>query len=168
MLKTLLVIRHAKSSWSFDLLSDFERPLNERGMKDAPAMAKRLLDKKIKIDQFISSPAKRAKTTAGLFAEKYRYPKEAIELIPALYNALPATFFSVVEEIDDRYDTVAIFSHNPGITEFVNQLAGKVNIDNMPTCGVFAVTFNSNHWKDFSAVKKNFLFFDYPKNDPAS
>ena len=149
------------------MLSDFERPLNERGFKDAPVMAKRLLDKKIKIDHFISSSAKRAKTTAGLFAEIYNYPTKAIELIPALYNAVPSTFFSVAEDIDDRYNSVALFSHNPGITEFVNQLSEKVNIDNMPTCGVFAVTFNSNHWKDFFDVKKNFLFFDFPKNDPA-
>jgi phosphohistidine phosphatase len=158
--KTLLIIRHAKAESSFTL-NDFERPLNERGKKDAPVMAQRLLDKKIVIDAFVSSPAKRAKKTAELFSETYK-AHDDIVLISALYHAPPEIFYQVVKELDDTLTTVAIFAHNPGITYFVNQLAA-VRIDNMPTCAVFAVTINVNSWKDFAKTKKEFLFFDYPK-----
>ncbi len=162
--KTLLIIRHAKSSWGIGMLNDFDRPLNDRGKGDAPSMAQRLLEKKIKLDHFISSPAKRAKTTAVIFAEKYKFPENAIELVPSLYHASPVTFFSVIETISNQYNNVAVFSHNPGITEFANRLTDKVRIDNMPTCGIFAIKIYSNKWKDFSVAKKEFLFFDYPKN----
>jgi phosphohistidine phosphatase len=158
--KTLLIIRHAKAESSFTL-NDFERPLNERGKKDAPVMAQRLLDKKIAIDAFVSSPAKRAKKTAELFYEMYKAHDDII-LISALYHAPAEIFHQVIKELDDTLTTVAIFAHNPGITYFVNQL-GAVRIDNMPTCAVFAVNVNCNSWKDFAKAKKDFLFFDYPK-----
>jgi phosphohistidine phosphatase len=158
--KTLLIIRHAKAESSFTL-NDFERPLNERGKKDAPVMAQRLLDKKIVIDAFVSSPARRAKKTAELFYETYKAHDDII-LISALYHAPAEIFFDVIKEVDDKFDTIAVFAHNPGITYFVNQLAA-VRIDNMPTCAVFAVKVNCNNWKDFAKAKKDFLFFDYPK-----
>ena len=78
-MKTLILVRHAKSDWGNPSLSDFDRPLNERGKRDAPIMAKRLLDKKIKIDQIIASPAKRAAKTAKYFAEAFDYKKDKIE-----------------------------------------------------------------------------------------
>ncbi|MBP6024445.1 SixA phosphatase family protein [Ferruginibacter sp.] len=159
-MKTLLIIRHAKAESSFTL-NDFERPLNERGKKDAPVMAQRLLDKKIVIDAFVSSPAKRAKKTAELFYETYKAHDDII-LISALYHAPAEIFFDVIKEVDDKFDTIAVFAHNPGITYFVNQLTA-VRIDNVPTCAVFAVTINCNSWKDFAKAKKEFLFFDYPK-----
>lgn len=159
-MKTLLIIRHAKAESSFTL-NDFERPLNERGKKDAPVMAQRLLDKKIIIDAFVSSPARRAKKTAELFHETYKANDDII-LISALYHAPAEIFYQVIKELDDSLTTAAIFAHNPGITYFVNQLAA-VRIDNMPTCAVFAVTINCNTWKDFAKAKKDFLFFDYPK-----
>ena len=162
-MKTLLVVRHAKSSWDIASLNDFDRSLNDRGKKDAPAMAKRLVDKKIPIDAFVSSPAKRAKKTAEFFCAAYKKDKEDIVLISALYHATSENFFEVVEQFNDDYDSVAIFSHNPGITEFVNELVDDVRIDNMPTCGVFAVQIKIKKWKDFTKAKKEFLFFDYPK-----
>ena len=122
-LKTLLNIRHAKSSWDIGSLNDFERPLNDRGKKDAPIMAQRLLDKKTPIDAFISSPAKRAKKTAELFSFVYNKKEEDIIFISALYHASPETFYEAIEQIDDAYNSVALFSHNPGITAFVNELS---------------------------------------------
>ncbi|HTC01302.1 MAG TPA: histidine phosphatase family protein [Ferruginibacter sp.] len=161
-MKTLLVIRHAKSSWEFGI-ADFDRPLNERGKKDAPAMAKRLLDKKIKIDAFVSSPAKRAKQTAELFCATYNKNQEEIIFDETLYHAPAKDLFKAVEDIDNKFSTVAIFSHNTGLTNFVNQLVDKVIIDNVPTCGIFAVTIAIDKWKDFDKVKRELLFFDYPK-----
>ena len=163
--KTLLLVRHAKSSWDISSLNDFERPLNERGKKDAPAMAKRFLHKKIDIDAFVSSPAKRAKKTAELFCQEYGKKDDDIIFITKLYHASPEIFFDVVSELDDHLNTVAIFSHNMGITEFVNLLIKDMRIDNMPTCGIFAVKINARKWADFKNVKRDFLFFDYPKNE---
>ncbi len=141
---------------------DFDRPLNERGMRDAPMMAQRLLDKQIKIDSFISSPAKRALTTANFFAEIYSLKSGKLTTVQKLYHAHPAVFYEVIATINDSITTAAIFSHNPGITAFVNELT-QTRIDNMPTCGVFAVKAGTDHWKDFRASKKTFWFFDYPK-----
>ena len=162
-MKTLLVIRHAKSSWDLATLNDFDRSLNERGKKDAPVMAQRLLDRKIDINIFVSSPAKRAKKTAALFCSIYKKDKEQIIFVPALYHASLNTFFEVVTQLNDDYNCVAIFSHNPVITEFVNQLVENVTIENMPTCGAFAVKTSITKWKEFSTSKKELLFFDYPK-----
>ena len=162
-MKTLLIIRHAKSSWDIGSLNDFERPLNERGKKDAPAMAQRLLDKKITIDAFISSPAKRAKKTAELFSAVYNKDEKDIIFISALYHANVNTFYETVENIDDKFNNVALFSHNPGITEFVNGLVDSVKTDNMPTSAVFAVTIDTSKWSDFKRASKKLLFFEYPK-----
>ena len=161
-MKQLLVIRHAKSSWEIGSLNDFDRPLNDRGNRDAPLMAMRLENKNIKIDAFVSSPANRAKTTAVLFSGILQKNKDSIIYLPQLYNAGSATFYEVIQSLKEEWQTVAIFSHNPGITAFVNSLT-NTKIDEMPTCGVFAVTCNIDSWESFSNNEKTFLFFDYPK-----
>ena len=162
-MKTLLLIRHAKSSWADALQTDIERPLNERGKKDAPEMAKRLQEKGIAIDHFVSSPAKRAKKTARLFADVYGFDKDDVKIVDSLYEPNRAAFLDVIRSIPDKKDVAAIFSHNPDITEFVNTLT-DVRIDDMPTCGVFAITYDGDHWKDLEEGVKRFLFFDFPKN----
>lgn len=161
-MKTLLIIRHAKAETAFTL-NDFERPLNERGKKDAPVMAARLQERNIGIDAFISSPAKRAKKTATLFCETMGGKEDEIIFISALYHAPAEIFYNVIQEVADENNCIAVFAHNPGITHFVNELAETIRIDNMPTCAVFAVKVNCNSWKDFVKAKKEFLFFDYPK-----
>lgn len=162
-MKTLLLIRHAKSSWDQPGLSDFDRPLNERGKKDAPEMATRVKEKGIELDHFVSSPAKRARKTAKYFAEEFGFKKDDIKLVEELYGATQSEFLQAVKEIDDNYKTVALFSHNPGITDFASSLT-NVRIDDMPTCAVFALQIEIDKWKDFLNAEKKFLFFDYPKN----
>ena len=161
-MKSLLLIRHAKSDWGDLTLKDFDRPLNDRGKRDAPVMAHRLLDKKIKIDAFISSPAKRAKKTAELFASQYKRDKKDIIFFDKLYLADTEAFFDVISQTDDDYSTIAVFSHNEGITTFANQLS-DVRIDDMPTCSIFGVKMQLKKWKDFREAEKEFWFFDYPK-----
>lgn len=161
-MKTLLLIRHAKSDWNDATLSDFDRPLNDRGKRDAPVMAHRLLDRKIHIDAFISSPAKRAKKTATVFAKEYKKVKDDVILEQSLYGASSAVFLEVISNTKDSFDTIAIFSHNPGITDFANELT-DTRIDNIPTCSIFAVSINTKHWKDFARAEKQFLFFESPK-----
>ena len=164
-MKELILVRHAKSDWGDPGLDDFDRPLNERGKKDAPAMAQRLLDKKISIDLIVSSPAKRAAKTAKAFAEAYDIKKSDILFLPELYLASTSTFFQVVTELDPAAKTVALFSHNEGITDFANQLC-RTRIDNIPTCAVFAVKLKADHWNQFRDAEKEFWFFDYPKALP--
>jgi phosphohistidine phosphatase len=162
-MKTLFLIRHAKSSWDAPDLSDFERPLNDRGKKDGPEMADRLKKKEIKIDHFVSSPARRARRTARFFAEAYDVKKDKIELVEKLYLAGMSDFETTIASFDDKHDSVAVFSHNPGITDYANSLSG-VRTDNMPTCSIFAVQADVDTWKEFENAEKKFLFFDYPKN----
>lgn len=162
-MKQLLLIRHAKSDWGNPGLGDFDRPLNERGKKDAPEMAKRLLNKKIKIDAFISSPAKRAAKTAKCFAEAYGLKKEDVTFVEELYLASHHVFQSVVASLKNKNNTVALFSHNDGITDFANQLT-DARIDNIPTCGIFALKVDTDDWSKFAEAKKEFWFFDYPKS----
>ena len=147
-MKKLFIIRHAKSDQSF-FGNDFERPLNERGKTDAPLMAKRLMEKQAKIDAFISSPAKRAKKTAELFAETFKKSTDEIIFISALYHATSEMFYEVVAALPDNLQSVGMFSHNPGITNFVNTLGINNQVDNMPTCSIFAVETTITHWAAF-------------------
>lgn len=160
-MKKLFIIRHAKSDQSYSG-NDFERPLNERGKSDAPDMAKRLKEKHPSIDALVSSPAKRAKKTAEIFAETFEKPLEEIIFISALYHADTEIFYEMISTLPDNLQTIAIFSHNPGITYFVNSLNTKAPIDNMPTSAIFAVESDIIQWSDFTKTKKGFLFFDYP------
>lgn len=164
MTKTLLLIRHAKSSWDNADLSDFERPLNKRGKDDATIMSKRIKDKKMAIDFFVSSPAKRAKKTAVFFMKEYGFKEEDLNLVPTLYEASVNDFYRAVESLNDENHIVALFSHNPGITDFINSIECSP-VYNMPTCAVYALKIKTKHWKDFKHSEKEFLFFDYPKNN---
>lgn len=162
-MKTLILVRHAKSDWGLAGLDDFDRPLNERGKKDAPVMAKRLKNKSVVIDAIIASPAKRAAKTAKVFAEEFGIKKGNIFFKDELYLPEAESFFSVIENVDDTLSNIAVFSHNNGITDFANLLT-DTRIDNIPTCGVFAVKIHSKTWKEFRTEKKDFWFFDYPKS----
>lgn len=161
-MKSLLLIRHAKSSWADFSIKDFDRLLNDRGKKDAPAMAKRLLDKDITIDAFIASPAKRARKTAELFAKEYKAEKSSIIFFDELYLATASIFSDVISKTDDRFKTIAVFSHNEGITDFANSLT-DTRIDDIPTCGIFAIKIKTKHWKDFLEAEKKFWFLIHPK-----
>lgn len=161
-MKTLILVRHAKSSHSFGTSSDFDRPLNDRGFREASEMGKKLYKKIIPIDQFVSSPAARAKTTAELFVAEYDRKLKEILFVPALYHADPAIFSEVVSKLGDSFDHIALFSHNPGITDFASSLT-DTRIDNMPTSSVFAVTAQVSSWKDFLSAEKSFLFFYKPE-----
>jgi phosphohistidine phosphatase len=166
-MKTLILVRHAKSSWDEAGRSDSERPLNDRGKKDAPEMAKRLRKRGIPIDVLVSSPAERAFRTARFFAKEFEVKKNDILVEKALYGALSSHFEQVIGSLKDKVNTAAIFSHNPGITDYANTLT-NVRTDNVPTCGVFAVQANVESWKEFAKAPKSFLFYDYPKNPLAA
>jgi len=162
-MKTVLLVRHAKSSWDDFSIPDFDRPLNGRGKKNAPEMAQRLLKKGIAIDAFLSSPAKRARKTAKYFAKEYGRKKEEIILVPDLYEPTNEAFSKTIAKAPADAASLALFAHNPGITDYANQLT-EVKIDNLPTSGIFAVSAEVDDWKTFHAAKKEFLFFDFPNS----
>lgn len=162
-MKTLYLIRHAKSSWDFPDLADEERPLNKRGKRDAPDMGQRLADKGLFPDLMLSSPANRALTTCEVIAETLGYPKEGIETDDRIYLANIHELLSVVRAIDNTWNTVCLFGHNPGFTDFANALT-QSSIVNIPTCGVFACSFDVNQWKDIELGNGKRIFYDFPKN----
>jgi len=162
-MKTVILVRHAKSSWDDASVTDFDRPLNDRGKKDAPEMAERLLKRKIAIDAFISSPAKRARKTANIFAKAFDKEKDDVILKDPLYNAHEKDFYDVISQLPASLNNIAVFSHNPGLTDFANSLTNDIRIDNVPTSGIFAVSFEGD-WSAFKDAEKQFLFFDYPKS----
>jgi phosphohistidine phosphatase len=163
IMKQLIIVRHAKSSRDPSIPADFDRPLNERGHKDAPLMAQRLLQDKVAIDVIVSSPAKRALTTALYFAEAYHIKEKNIIKASELYEAPSFVFFDVIAKLDNTHNNVGIFAHNPGITNFINQLT-TTRIDHMPTCAAFAVKAAIERWEDFERAAKIFWFFDYPEH----
>jgi phosphohistidine phosphatase len=161
-MKTLYLIRHAKSSWDDSTQTDFERTLNERGEHDAPLMGKRLHDKNIIADLIISSPATRAFTTAELFAAQLNYPTAEIKSDARIYEATMRDLTDVVREIEDINDTILLFGHNPGITSFSNLLSDQ-HIGGMPTCSVVGLELNIFSWKELERHCGKLIMYEYPK-----
>ncbi|MFC4162737.1 SixA phosphatase family protein [Epilithonimonas zeae] len=157
-MKTLLLVRHSKSDWPEDM-DDFDRPLTELGKTNAPKMARLLKDKSVEIDTFISSPAKRALHTCELFSEVFGKPYSTEK---TLYNPREASFENLIYSLDDSINSVALFSHNNGISNFANSLTDE--IVNLPTSGVVAYQIDCDKWSDFEMAKKKFLYFYSPKN----
>jgi phosphohistidine phosphatase len=160
-MKTLYLVRHAKSSWKQPELSDFERPLNKRGKNDAPFMGKLLSEKGINPSLIISSPAKRASVTAKMIASEINYPKEKIVLNKNIYEASGRGLLEIISESEEKYNSVMLFGHNPGLTILHNNLSDHF-IDNIPTCGVVALKFSTT-WEKIKLNSANFIFFEYPK-----
>ena len=163
-MKTLILVRHAKSSWKQPELSDFERPLNNRGRNDAPRMGKLLHELKILPDILISSPANRAATTARILAEAMGFPLSDIQYIDHIYEAGVHTLYDIVRGIDNNYVNAMIVGHNPGLTFLANSLSNH-SITNLPTCGIYAINLPNSPWNETSEDSGNLIFFEYPKKD---
>ena len=161
-MKTLYLFRHAKSSWKDSHLSDFERPLNKRGQRDAPHMSQILSQKSPKPTLWISSPAVRAWDTAMVAAQQCGVPASLVKKEPALYEANSQTILQVIHKQPDREDSLVIFGHNPGLTTLANQLCAH-EFDNIPTSGIVGVQFETTTWQTIGVLLGDLLFFDYPK-----
>lgn len=160
-MKTLYLVRHAKSSWDNLGLSDFDRPLNERGRKDAPSMAKRLKEKEITIDYIISSPAIRALTTCQEFCRILGLSENYYKTETNLYHASADTLLENINYMNDLHQSVMLFGHNPGITEFAN-LIFNTSIENIPTTGIVAGVLHVPSWEDIKPGCGKLKFFEYP------
>ncbi len=164
-MKKLYLIRHAKSSWDNPSLDDFDRPLNGRGEKDAPKMGKRLKKNGVVPDLIISSTALRAYKTALVIANEVNYEQERIFPLDELYHASPDMMLEVLQHTADNIQSLFLFGHNPGLTDFANRLS-TTHIDNIVTCGVYALQWDVSAWKDVQLDgKAKLLFYDYPKKE---
>lgn len=163
-MKTLYLVRHAKSSWNNSNLSDHARPLNDRGERDAPQMGKRLRKRKPQPALIITSSAVRAETTATLLAEAIGYPPSDITIDERMYGAEPKDVLSIIGELDNAVDCAMLVGHNPTFTDLINALSGS-QIDNVPTCGIAILKFPTNTWSKIGQTQGELLDFDYPKKD---
>ncbi|MGF1923157.1 MAG: SixA phosphatase family protein [Bacteroidia bacterium] len=163
MAKRLILIRHAKSDWGNPSIKDFDRPLNKRGHLNAPEMAQRLVSQQIIPDLIVSSPALRAITTANYFAKEWGIGENHIETDRSIYEAPLRALLNSVNQFDNIHNSIAMFGHNPGLTDFVNYLS-DVDIYNMPTCSVVMLEFGFDDWRMVSSSTAKVLLFDYPKS----
>jgi phosphohistidine phosphatase len=163
MQRTLVLIRHAKSSWSDPSEKDLDRPLNERGKKDAPLMGDELKKRNMVPDAIISSTAKRARQTAKRIAKAVGFDVEQIQKLDSLYLCEPSAFKEVITNLESTVKTVFIIAHNPGITEFANQLSNQFRVDDMPTCAIITAQTSLKSWQEFNEGTMNVILFEYPK-----
>jgi phosphohistidine phosphatase len=161
-MKTLFLIRHAKSSWNEPQLQDSERPLNKRGKHDAPFMANILYEKNENIDYIVTSPAKRARTTAKHFAKRFELKKSQIVQNEQLYLADEDDILDIIHTLPDTAGAAALFGHNPGYTYFAN-LYTNYYIDNVPTCAIVKLFSVCDNWVDFQTDNTRLAGFYYPK-----
>lgn len=163
-MKTLTLLRHAKSSWSDSGLADHDRPLNDRGERDAPRMANRLVDAGIRPSLILSSTALRAWTTAKIVAREINYPAEFLQRDASLYHASRKTLLEVVSRQENGFNNIVLVGHNPGLTDLAEFLVPGIT-DNIPTCGFFSVGVDIDDWNINSSSKIDLIAYDYPKNN---
>jgi phosphohistidine phosphatase len=162
-MKTIILVRHAKSSWKDPSLDDFDRPLNKRGKMNAPFMGKKLKERKIKPDLLLSSPAKRARKTAIAVAKALDYPKKKIMFVNKMYHSSARYLFDLLKNFDDENEIIMLFGHNPGFNDFADMLLKRNPIFNIPTTGVCCIRLDVNKWHKVKEGKGEIVFFDFPK-----
>lgn len=162
MARMLTLVRHAKSSWNNDGLQDFDRPLNNRGLRVAPEMGQRLAREKYNAETIISSPALRAMTTAQIIAEEIGFKVDLISLNADIYEASLDLLVNLVTHINESFNSVMLVGHNPGFTVLANYLS-NAKIDNMPTCSIAQIKFTAESWSAISEHSGELIGFDYPK-----
>lgn len=142
-MKTLYILRHAKSSWDNPNLADFDRPLNERGLRAAPFIGEIILKNKFLPDLLLSSPAIRARETADLVKNTAKLETE-IKFDERIYEASPHTLVDIISELDSQTDSVMLVGHNPGLEGLLKFLTGE--IQPMPTAGLAVVDLETDDW----------------------
>ena len=161
-MRTIYLCRHAKSSWADPGQDDFDRPLNERGERDAPEMAKRLKQRGEVVDLIVTSNAARALSTARAYAAELGLAKDRFVQEPRLYHATPQSIARVVSEVPDTARHVMLFGHNPGFSEAVGYFCGD-DVGDMPTSGIVRIDMVANEWKETGRDLGTLVWFDYPK-----
>ncbi len=161
-MKTLYLVRHAKSSWDNVNMADFDRPLNGRGKKNAPFMGELMQEKNVRPDLVVSSPANRAITTAEAFSEALGYPPEKIEKRMEIYEGGINEMLRLVRGIPETCDTVMLFGHNPTLTVFAGFVSGH-RLENIVTCGVVRIDMSGDSWQETMMDSGTLAWYEYPK-----
>lgn len=158
-------MRHAKASWDYPDLSDFERPLTARGRRDAPLMAGVIREQNDPPTLIVSSSALRAVTTARVFAEELAIPLASMLVTNELYEATTRDAMSVIHALDEGVQTVMLVGHNPTWTTLVNFLSDR-GIDELPTCGCVKLVFpDAKRWTDIDQKTGQVMLYEYPQRD---
>lgn len=163
-MKHLILLRHAKSSWKNDSLDDADRPLAERGERDAPRIAARLKSRGARPTLLLTSPARRTLRTAEIVGHALGLGPAETRTVPELYLAAPNDIRNVLAAQDDAHDCVLVVGHNPGLTDLANDLLPGLALDNLPTTGVVAVELASSTWSAAARTRGRLEYLDYPKN----
>jgi len=167
-MKTICLVRHAKSSWDNSLLSDHDRPLNERGLRDAPLMAKVLRGTNVIFDTIICSSASRAAETAEAIAREFGIKETDVKRSEALYLAQPGKIMQIFRSLPTQVCSFVFVGHNPAITELAEHLSGK-HFGNIPTAGLVVIQTDKELWTEiFDSRPLNYLLYDYPKKHRSS
>ena len=166
-MRTLTLVRHAKSSWKDTSLADRDRPLNKRGERDAPVMGRRIDEAGIRPSLIMSSPAVRAWRTAKIVAKALNYPREFLQREEELYLASLDDLLDVLLQQDLGFKSLMVVGHNPGLTDFANFLSPGLT-HNVPTTGVVSVQFDRDDWNLYDRPETELLYYDFPKNVQAT
>ena len=164
LMKTLYLLRHAKSSWDDPELKDLERPLADRGIRDIPKMASRFQKRGDTVDCVVTSPALRALTTAKMIAGKIGFPPDEIASNPELYFAGASMLLKAVRLLDANCQSAMLVGHNPAITAFADEICDG-RIDYIPTCGLLKLKFPVQQWEEIQEALGQLVYFDYPKKE---
>jgi phosphohistidine phosphatase len=162
MLRRLYIIRHGKSSWDYYGLDDIDRPLANRGTRNAGEMAERLLTAGLVPGLIFSSSASRALNTALIMSKSWGLGPEQLQIHDPLYMAYPSEIQQVVESAPPEITDLAIFGHNPSFTAYANSFL-ELPLDNLPTAGVVIVTLESDSWEGIGPTYVKETYVDYPK-----
>ena len=160
-MKSIYIVRHAKSSWADLSAKDIDRPLNKRGIRDAPVMSKMCKDRNVIPDLMITSNAKRASETSLYFAKELGISEDQIVINGKLYHAPEDTYFEEAQILNDDINSVMMFGHNPGITYLANSVTDQY-IDNVPTCGVLIIESTVDSWMELDPMNCRLVDFLYP------
>lgn len=161
-MKRLIILRHAKSSWRQPALEDHDRPLSSRGMRDAPLMAQRIIDRNIGPLHVLTSTARRALATAEALAAAEGGDVTLVQN-SGIYLAAPGSLLAALATQNDRLETIVLVGHNPGFTQLANRLLPDLRLSNLPTAGVVSILFPCDSWADIEAARGTLEFLDYPK-----
>jgi phosphohistidine phosphatase len=162
-MKRIHIIRHAKSSWAEEGMRDFDRPLNDRGERDAPIMAARLKARIGKIDLIAASPARRTTLTSDFFCDEFGYSKDQIKFIPTIYEAPLEALIKAVNDLPDSANEVLFIGHNNGVSYLVEHLTDESIA--MPTCAIASIELDVEQWSWVTRLSGRLVEYDYPKKE---
>ncbi len=159
-MKTLTIVRHAKSDWGADFLKDIDRPLNSTGYKDAYLMSEWYSNNHSLPQLIITSTATRALSTSLIFNRTFNFVTLPL-LVPSLYESSKENALQVIKETNNNINHLMLFGHNPFITNLVNYLCTDMDFENIPTCGIVEFESKCEKWNEIEKIKRK--FHQFPK-----